>query len=54
LSREGQVAAVHRQEADLAALASPSVLSAGAGPRLAVAAALIALLWLAVWWALAA
>ena len=31
-----------------------SVLSAGAAPRLAVAAGLVLLLWLAVWWALAA
>lgn len=40
--------AEHRHRVDTA----PSVLSTGAGPRLAVAVGLIALLWLAVWWAL--
>lgn len=44
--------AAHRHKAGLSG--APSVLSAGAGIRIAVAAGLVAVLWLAVWWALAA
>ncbi|WP_162914700.1 hypothetical protein [Desertibaculum subflavum] len=42
----------HRHRAVAAPPVVASVLSAGAGARLAVVAGLIALLWLAVWWAL--
>jgi len=57
LAEPGTAAAAvaeHRHGAHAASSITASVLSAGVGPRLAVAGALIAALWLAVWWALAA
>jgi hypothetical protein len=52
--RAGVAALEHRHGAGFAPPTTSSVLSTGAGPRLAVAAGLIIVLWLAVWWALAA